>query len=393
MLATNPTPASKTYVLVKLGDIVEFRRGLTYKKSDEVDSSNKGVLRANNVDLATGQLDLSDIRYLSNSVQVLQARKLANDSLLICTASGSRAHLGKMAHIATALDLAFGGFMGLLVPKSEVFARYLWYFSRSDVYRDYLDSLAPGANINNLRFDDLAELALPLPQLDEQKRIVAKLDQAFAALDRARTNVEANMEAAAKLPEAWLQELFEGSEAWPTYTLADVCENLDRLRVPITKSDREPGDVPYYGASGVVDHVKGHLFDEDLLLVSEDGANLLARTYPIAFSISGKAWVNNHAHVLRFSDPATQEFVRLYLNSISLKAYVTGMAQPKLNQAALNGIPVPMPAVEVRAEIVRKAHQISAEAKRAADNYAAQSADIASLRQSLLQAAFSGQLT
>jgi len=392
-LTADPTLSPKSFPLVEIGDLVEFRRGLTYKKSDEVESSNTGVLRANNVDLVTGQLDLSDIRYLTDKVEVPQARKLATDSLLICTASGSRAHLGKMAHITNAPDLAFGGFMGLLVPKPEVSARYIWYFSRSEAYRDYLDSLAPGANINNLRFDDLAGLVLPLPPLDEQKRIVAKLDQAFAALDRARANAEANLASVTKLPEAWLHGLFEGSSKWPSHTLADVCENLDRLRVPITKGDREPGDIPYYGASGVVDHVKGHLFDEDLLLVSEDGANLLARTYPIAFSISGKAWINNHAHVLRFSDPTTQEFVRLYLNSISLKPYVTGMAQPKLNQAALNGIPVPMPAVDVRAEIVRKVHQISAEAERAADNYSAQSADIASLRQSLLQAAFSGQLS
>ena len=392
-LVSNSTSAPSSFPMVGLGDLVEFRRGLTYKKSDEVESSTSGVLRANNVDLVTGQLDLSDIRYLSDNVEVPRTRKLVVDSLLICTASGSRAHLGKMAHISTSHDFAFGGFMGLLVPKPQVSARYLWYFSRSDAYRDYLDSLAPGANINNLRFDDLAGLELPLPPLEKQKRIVAKLDQAFAALDRARANAEANLEAATKLPETWLQKLFEGSEAWPTHTLADVCENLDRLRVPITKGDREPGDIPYYGASGVVDHVKGHLFDEDLLLVSEDGANLLARTYPIAFSISGKAWVNNHAHVLRFDDSTTQEFVRLYLNSISLKPYVTGMAQPKLNQAALNGIPVPMPAVDVRAEIVRKAHQISEEAERATVSYQAQSADIAALRQSLLQAAFSGQLS
>jgi type I restriction enzyme S subunit len=115
------------------------------------------------------------------------------------------------------------------------------------------------------------------------------------------------------------------------------------------------GDIPYYGASGVVDHVADYLFDEDLLLISEDGANLLARTYPIAFSISGKSWVNNHAHVLRFNDPDTQEFVRLYLNSISLEPYVSGMAQPKLNQKQLNRIPIPFPTLGFDSEIAAKA--------------------------------------
>lgn len=283
--------------------------------------------------------------------------------------------------------------MGLLVPKAEVSAKYLWYYSRSDAYRDYLGALAPGANINNLRFDDLAALEIPLPPLDEQKRIVAVLDQAFAALDRARANVEANIADSAKLPDAWMQEVFDGGGDWPMRCLADICENLDKQRVPITKGDREPGDVPYYGASGVVDYVRDFLFDEDLLLVSEDGANLLARTYPIAFSITGKAWVNNHAHVLRFSQPATQEFIRLYLNSISLKPYVTGMAQPKLNQGALNAIPVPVPPIGVQEEIVQRASQIAVASEQTVAAYQAQFTDIAAFRQSLLQAAFSGQLT
>lgn len=272
----------------------------------------------------------------------------------------------------------------ILNPKHFLDPSFLKYFLEAN----------PVKSLGYARhYRHISGLPIPVPPLDEQKRIVAVLDQAFAALDRARGNVEVNLTEAAKVPETWLQWLFDGCESWPTHALVDACENLDRLRVPITKGEREPGDVPYYGASGVVDHVKGHLFDEDLLLVSEDGANLLARTYPIAFSISGKAWVNNHAHVLRFNDAMTQEFVRLYLNSISLRPYVTGMAQPKLNQAALNGIPVPMPSPEVREKIVRKAHQISGEAERAAGFYRAQHEDIETLRQSLLQAAFSGKLT
>jgi type I restriction enzyme S subunit len=83
--------------------------------------------------------------------------------------------------------------------------------------------------------------------------------------------------------------------------LGDLAENLDSMRKPIASGLREPGNIPYYGASGVVDYVKDYIFEEDLLLVSEDGANLLARKTPIAFSISGKSWVNNHAHVLKFN--------------------------------------------------------------------------------------------
>ncbi|MDB6008024.1 MAG: putative type restriction-modification system restriction subunit [Gammaproteobacteria bacterium] len=136
---------------------------------------------------------------------------------------------------------------------------------------------------------------------------------------------------------------FRDGPEWEIKPLSDIAENLDNKRVPITENKRTKGDVPYYGASGVVDYVKEHLFDEDLLCVSEDGANLVTRTYPIAFPISGKTWVNNHAHVLRFDNAATQRMVEGYLNSTDLRDFITGMAQPKLNRGMLESIPVPLP--------------------------------------------------
>ncbi|MBF2006341.1 MAG: restriction endonuclease subunit S [Chlorogloeopsis fritschii C42_A2020_084] len=139
---------------------------------------------------------------------------------------------------------------------------------------------------------------------------------------------------------------------WEIKYLDKLCENLDSKRVPITKFSRKSGNIPYYGASGIVDYVDNYIFDEDLLLVSEDGANLLARSYPIAFSITGKTWVNNNAHVLRFKEKITQSFIEYYLNSISLEPYVSGMAQPKLNQKSLNSIPIPFPPLPEQRRIV-----------------------------------------
>jgi type I restriction enzyme, S subunit len=191
---------------------------------------------------------------------------------------------------------------------------------------------------------NLKTIPVPFPLLPEQKRIVAILDEAFEGISGAVANAEKNLANARELFESYLNKVFtEKGKGWVEKKLGDVCENLDSKRIPITKSKRESGDVPYYGASGVVDHVAGYIFDEDLLLVSEDGANLLARTYPIAFSVSGKTWINNHAHVLNFKDIHSQRFIEYYLNSISLEPYVNGMAQPKLNQKMLNSIPVPFP--------------------------------------------------
>ena len=384
-------PAEKWETL-PLGEVCEFRRGLTYKKGDEVDAGGTPVLRANNVDLAKGELDLAEIRYIDTAIEVPKAKKVVAGSLLICTASGSKKHLGKTALIEKDMGFAFGGFMGLLVPRPTILPKYLQWLLRSDAYWSFIDGLSDGANINNLKFKQLAEFPVPLPPLGEQQRIVAVLDEAFEGLSRARAHAEANLQNARELFESYLGNVFNDGN-WPEKTLNQISENLDRVRVPITKSERVAGDIPYYGASGIVDHVADYLFDEDLLLVSEDGANLLARTYPIAFSISGKSWVNNHAHVLRFGDPAAQEFVRLYLNSISLEPYVSGMAQPKLNQKQLNRIPIPYPDHATRLEIVRNAHAISEETQRLERNYESALNDLNDLRQSLLQKAFAGELT
>ena len=132
-------------------------------------------------------------------------------------------------------------------------------------------------------------------------------------------------------------------KGWEYRTLPEISENLDSLRKPVTKKNRTAGIYPYYGASGIVDYVDDYLFDEDLLCISEDGANLLMRTYPIAFPISGKVWVNNHAHVLRFKDRATQKYVEYFFAGLKMDEYITGAAQPKLTQKALNNIVINIP--------------------------------------------------
>ena len=132
--------------------------------------------------------------------------------------------------------------------------------------------------------------------------------------------------------------------------LEDIAENCDSQRKPVTKGNRSTGQYPYYGASGVVDYVDDYIFDGDYLLISEDGANLVARVTPIAFSISGKNWVNNHAHVLKFADSYQQRYVEMYLNGMDLSKFISGAAQPKLNQKNMNSILIPMPG---KAEVKR----------------------------------------
>lgn len=239
----------------------------------------------------------------------------------------------------------------------------------------------------------MGAIPIPLPPLPEQQRIIAILDEAFTAIAKAKTNAEQNIQNAKELFESYLQSVFTNKgEGWEGKTLNQISKNLDSKRVPITQNLRSKGLIPYYGASGIVDYVEDYLFDEDLLLVSEDGANLLARTYPIAFSVTGKVWVNNHAHILKFQNMASQKFVEFYLNSIKLDDYVSGMAQPKLNQKMLNEIPIPFPPILVQQSIVQKLDSLSSETKKLETIYQKKMEDLEELKKSILRKAFAGEL-
>jgi type I restriction enzyme S subunit len=153
---------------------------------------------------------------------------------------------------------------------------------------------------------------------------------------------------------------YEIPEAWQWVRLGEIVEVLDSRRKPVTKQDRKPGPYPYYGASGIVDYVSNFLFDEPLVLVGEDGAKWNPGDYT-AFSIKGKTWVNNHAHVLR---PLRQVLIDNYLIhalvGMDLNPFVTGMTVPKLNQTRLVSILIPLPPLEEQKRIVAKIDQLMA---------------------------------
>jgi type I restriction enzyme S subunit len=130
---------------------------------------------------------------------------------------------------------------------------------------------------------------------------------------------------------------------WPLRALGELVDNFDGRRIPVKESDRRPGPYPYYGASGVVDHVDGYLFDGEYLLVAEDGENLRTRRTPVAFLASGRFWVNNHAHVLKANSNADTRFLNYALSTTDIGGYITGSTMPKLTQGNLHRIPVVAP--------------------------------------------------
>ncbi|HIF9169204.1 TPA: restriction endonuclease subunit S [Photobacterium damselae] len=167
-----------------------------------------------------------------------------------------------------------------------------------------------------------------------------------------------------KLKKAKVHEAVLSGEnkptGWEAIDFGDITFNLDAKRDPLSVSERKgrQGDYDYYGASGVIDYIDDYLFDKPLLLIGEDGANLVNRSTPIAFMARGKYWVNNHAHVI---DGISEDFLiylGLYINSISLIPYITGMAQPKMNQAKMNSILVLLPPENEQRRIIAKVDEL-----------------------------------
>lgn len=133
---------------------------------------------------------------------------------------------------------------------------------------------------------------------------------------------------------------------WTTSRLEELSINFDARRRPVKESERRPGPYPYYGASGIVDHVDGYLFDGEYLLVAEDGENLRTRQTPIAFLARGRFWVNNHAHIITGNETADTRFLMYAIRHVDIDAYLTGAVMPKLTQGNLNRIEVTHPPID-----------------------------------------------
>ena len=300
--------------------------------------------------------------------------------------NGSYPIIGRQGALCGNVKYAEGQFYAtehavVVKPKEKYNPRFLYHLLTNMNLNQYKSAGAqPGLAVKNI-----AELVAPVPPLDVQNRIVNVLDNFEKICSDLNIGLPAEIEARQKQYEYYRDKLLtfvetgntilsraeqsraeqsraEQSRAlikllqyvfgYAVVTFEDIAENCDSMRKPVTSGKREAGKYPYYGASGIVDYVKDYIFDGDYLLVSEDGANLLARSTPIAFSISGKNWVNNHAHVLKFDCYETRRFVEFYLNSIDLAPYISGGAQPKLNQKNLNRIEIPLPSQERQKYIV-----------------------------------------
>lgn len=243
------------------------------------------------------------------------------------------------------------------IPRDGLDPIYLYRFLQTvDLYRSVSTTTVP-----SLRKSDLERITIPLPPLPEQRRIAAILDRADALRTKRRQVITHLDDLAQSIFLDMFGEPSVNKMRWPMKPLGEIVSNRDSIRIPLKISERSQraGAYPYYGASGIIDFVDDYLFEGDYLLVSEDGANLLARSSPIAFIASGRFWVNNHAHVLASIGVAELSYLETAIARVDIKNYLTGSTQPKLTRSALDRIELPLPPSELQNEFVRRTDAVS----------------------------------
>lgn len=242
----------------------------------------------------------------------------------------------------------------------------------SSLYKDHIHQIAKSAAQPKLNKDNIRQLRIILPPLPEQTAIAAFLDDKTSKIDQAISIKERQITLLKERKQIMIQDLVTGKKVWnkeenawtepvevkdsgvewigkipvgwEVRNLRYAFEFLNHKRVPLSAVEREKmqGEFPYYGASGIIDYVNKFIFAEKLILIGEDGANLLSKSTPLAFVADGKYWVNNHAHILRPLYPGFSYWAE-QLSLIDYTVYISGAAQPKLSRGNLGSVKIIVP--------------------------------------------------
>ena len=279
--------------------------------------------------------------------------------------------------------------------------KYVYYFLQTLG----LQQFNSGAAVPTLNRNDLDTLELKIHNLPTQRKIAAILSAYDDLIENNTRRIEILEEMAGAIYRQWFVEFrFPGHEGvemveselglipqgWEVKSFGEVAFNFDRQRKPLSGMVRSTmqGEYPYYGAAKILDHINDYLFNGRYLLIAEDGSVITEDGEPVLQLVTGKFWVNNHAHVVQGIAPISTNFLYLFMSNVAISGYITGAAQPKINQNNLNRIPILVPPQGVLERFDRMIAAIF-------DNIAALDRKNANLRQTrdlLLPKLISGEL-
>ncbi len=305
-------------------------------------------------------------------------------------------------------DVVCGYHLAVLRPKPErIDPKYLFWSLCGGGMRQQMTVSASGVTRFGLRFGDVGNLELFVPDLATQRGVARSLDRETARINAITSRRERHLRLLSERRVEWRRAAFSTGgpggrrllwlppipDDWQVLPLRWVTKCLDGRRVPLNAEQRSgmPGDIPYWGANGIVDRVDDHLFDEDLVLLGEDGAPFFDHERDVAFFVTERVWVNNHIHVLR-PIGIRGLYLSHYLNLIDYGAFITGTTRDKLTQEEMGRIPVPVPHAEEQVRIEQRIEREVARVDELMSKIQMQIQMLREHRQALITAAVTGEI-
>ena len=337
-----------------LKDLTIQVRGVSYKPSDLRDA-NTGVplLRANNI--SDNQLTVDDVVFVDPS-KVSEKQYLQDGDIVICASSGSKNLVGKAAvYHGERRKVTFGAFCKVVRSKTNGFKEYLSLFFRSPKYRLEISEKSHGANINNIKTEDIDEMSVLVHNEKTIETICQQLNSIIAGLE----NKKASLLNLDSLVKSRFMEMFgdpNHNDLSKSLSLEKCVTIRDEMRKPIngvTRAKMQAGELfPYYGATGQVGTINEYLSDFEALCIAEDCGNY-GPNEESTYVISGKCWVNNHAHLIQCNKNVDIRYLQHYLNFLDIRQYINGATRSKLTQSALKTLPILVPSVDQQLEFKR----------------------------------------
>ncbi|WP_096026743.1 restriction endonuclease subunit S [Campylobacter lanienae] len=390
----------KGWEVKKLKDIGKISSGGTPSTSND-NNFGGNIAWITPADL-TGYKD----KFISKGKRNLSEAGLKNSSAKILPKGtilfSSRAPIGYVA-IAQNEISTNQGFKNL-TPNESVISEYVYYYLLGS--KNLAEQSASGTTFKEISATAFSNLPIPLPPLSEQKAIADKLDDSFAKIENAITNLINAKENLKLYKQSVLKSAFNGDllpntspTHWEVKKLGEICEIMDNQRKPINSSEREKRLIsakqkfPYYGATGQVGFIDDYIFDCEAILLGEDGAPFLDFFKDKAYMVSGKFWVNNHAHILKAKNKISlNAFICYFLNTLDYSPYVSGTTRLKLNQSSMKNIEIPLPPLSEQNLIVAEIDRRFAIVDKTLNLIDKSIQNAKNLKQSILKKAFSGEL-
>ena len=339
----------------KLGEVVTFHRGLTYSKNDEVEFSNNCVLRSNNIELDTMSILLDELKYIREDLVISEDKKVRKNTILICMSNGSKQHIGKVAFINKEYNYAFGGFMGLIKPNSNISPKFIYYSCISSSYKQFLASVGNGANITNIKFSDLSQYSLPVPPIAEQEKIVAELDCLSGIIEKKKQQLKEYDALAQSIFYEMFGDPVENERNWDIEQLGKLCSLKAGKAIKANELNQnlKQGLYPCFGGNGIRGYIAKISHNNIYPIIGRQGAlcgNVVLSTKEF--------YATEHAVVVQPFIEMNIVWLYYTLVFMNLNRLAQGVAQPGLSVSRVNQEYIPLPPLSLQLEFASKIEAI-----------------------------------